>query len=99
MNITEKKSAEKAKKIYEKLEIYKKYMEGKKKEEIRRKKREEEKEKKALKANTKEFIKQKMKKSLSQPKIFSPISNLEDKHKKNKWDNKKKNIKKEKLQD
>ena len=96
MNITEKKSAEKAKKIYEKLEIYKKYMEGKKKEEIRRKKREEEKEKKALKANTKEFIKQEMKKSLSQPKIFSPISNLEDKHKKNKWDNKKKTIKKDK---
>ena len=33
MSITEKKSAEKAKKIYEKLEIYKKYMEGKQSEE------------------------------------------------------------------
>ena len=96
MNITEKKSAEKAKKIYEKLEIYKKYMEGKKKEEIRRKKIEEEKEKKSLKMNAKEFIKQKMKKSLSQPKIFNHISNLEDKHNKNKLDNKKKNITKEK---
>lgn len=96
MSMTEKKSAEKAKKIYEKLEIYKKYMEGKKKEEIRRKKIEEEKEKKALKMNTKEFIKQKMKKSLSQPKIFNHISNLEDKHNKNKLDNKKKNITKEK---
>ena len=31
MNLVEKKSAEKAKKIYEKLDIYKKYMDGKKK--------------------------------------------------------------------
>jgi len=31
MNLVEKKSAEKARKIYEKLAIYKKYMEGKKK--------------------------------------------------------------------
>ena len=93
MNITEKKSAEKAKKIYEKLEIYKKYMNGKKAEEMRRKKMEEEKRKRTLKMNTKEFIKQKMQKSLSQPKMFNQIE-LEDKKSKTKRDFRKINMNK-----
>ena len=70
MNLTEKKSAEKAKKIYEKLEIYKRYMKGKKMEEMRRKKIEEQKKEKVLKGNIKEYLKQKMFKSLSEPKMF-----------------------------
>ena len=71
MSITEKKSTEKAKKIYEKLDIYKKYMEGKQSEENHRKKKEEEKKQKELMMNTKEYIKSKMQKSLSQKKIFN----------------------------
>ena len=70
MNLTEKKSAEKAKKIYEKLEIYKRYMKGKKMEEMRRKRMEEKKKEKVLKGNIKEYLKQKMYKSLSEPKMF-----------------------------
>ena len=70
MNLTEKKSAEKAKKIYEKLEIYKRYMKGKKMEEMRRKRMEEQKKEKVLKGNIKEYLKQKMFKSLSEPKMF-----------------------------
>ena len=70
MNLTEKKSAEKAKKIYEKLEIYKRYMKGKKMEEMRRKRMEEQKKEKILKGNIKEYLKQKMYKSLSEPKMF-----------------------------
>ena len=94
MAITEKKSAEKAKKIYEKLDIYKKYMEGKKNEEMRRKKMEEEKERNALKMNTKEFFKIKMQKSLSQPKMFNQQLKLDDKKYETKRDIKKINIKK-----
>ena len=41
MRVTERKSSEKARKIYEKLEIYKKYMHAKKQEEKRRKKLED----------------------------------------------------------
>ena len=63
MNLVEKKSAEKAKKIYEKLNIYKKYMEGKKRYEERRKEIEKEKKENELKGNVKEYIKQKMYKS------------------------------------
>jgi len=70
MNLTEKKSAEKAKKIYEKLDIYKRYMKGKKMEEMRRKKIEEQKKEKVLKGNIKEYLKQKMYKSLSEQKMF-----------------------------
>ena len=70
MNLTEKKSAEKAKKIYEKLDIYKRYMKGKKMEEMRRKRMEEQKKEKVLKGNIKEYLKQKMYKSLSEPKMF-----------------------------
>lgn len=95
MNITEKKSAEKAKKIYEKLDIYKKYMAGKKNEENRRKKLEEEKMKQTLKTNTKEYIKLKIQKSLSQPKIFTEQLNIEDIKNKNKRNIKRRNIKKD----
>ena len=70
MNLVEKKSAEKAKKIYEKLDIYKRYMDGKKKIEMRRKEMEKEKKEKALKGNIKEYLKQKMYKSLSEHKNF-----------------------------
>ena len=55
MNLVEKKSAEKARKIYEKLAIYKKYMEGKKKIEIRRKKIEKEKKDLMFMKNLKNF--------------------------------------------
>jgi hypothetical protein len=95
MNVTEKKSAEKAKKIYEKLEIYKKYMKGKKTEEMRRKRMEEEKRKRTLKMNSKEFIRQKMQQSLSQPKMFNKLE-LEDKKSKTKRDFRKINTKKNK---
>jgi hypothetical protein len=53
MKVTEKKSSEKARKIYEKLEIYKKYMADKKKKEKRRKKKKNANKKKFLKNNTK----------------------------------------------
>ena len=75
MNLTEKKSAEKAKKIYEKLDIYKRYMKGKKMEEMRRKRMEEQKKEKVLKGNIKEYLKQKMYKSLSEPKMFGNDKN------------------------
>ena len=75
MNLVEKKSAEKARKIYEKLEIYKKYMDGKKRLEKRRKKLEEQKRENELKSNIKEYIKQKMYKSLSEPKLFKNENN------------------------
>ena len=75
MNLVEKKSAEKARKIYEKLEIYKKYMDGKKRLEKRRKKLEEQKKENELKSNIKEYIKQKMYKSLSEPKLFKNEKN------------------------
>ena len=75
MNLVEKKSAEKARKIYEKLDIYKKYMEGKKRLEISRKKMEEENKENELKKNVKEYIKQKMYKSLSEKKTFNTERN------------------------
>ena len=71
MNLTEKKSAEKAKKIYEKLDIYKRYMEMKKNNEIRRKQMEETRKENILKKNVKEYLKQKMLKSLKEKKNFS----------------------------
>ena len=71
MGIAEKKASEKAKKIYEKLKIYKDYMKKIKAEERARKQKEdEEKYKELLKNNPKELIKQKMVKSLSQRKSF-----------------------------
>ena len=76
MNISEKKASEKAKKIYEKLRIYKDYMNKKKEEERKRKGKEEEKyHKELLKNNPKELIRQKMAKSLSQPKLFDKMKN------------------------
>ena len=75
MNLVEKKSAEKARKIYEKLDIYKKYMEGKKRLEQSRKKMEEENKENELKKNVKEYIKQKMYKSLSEKKTFNTERN------------------------
>ena len=83
MNITEKKSSEKAKKIYEKLDIYKKYMAGKKGKEYKKKLLEEEKKKATIRMNPSEYIKQKIQKSLSQPKLFNQIKlDLSDKKKK-----------------
>ena len=79
MNLVEKKSAEKAKKIYEKLDIYKRYMSGKKKMETRRKELEKEKQEKELKGNIKEYLKQKMYKSLSEHKNFKTEKNAKNK--------------------
>ena len=76
MNLTEKKSAEKAKKIYEKLDIYKRYMEAKKKQEKFRKQMEEKKKENALKTNMKEYLKQKMYKSVSEKKNFSATKEM-----------------------
>ena len=70
MNLVEKKSSEKARKIYEKLDIYKRYMALKKNEKQRRKKSEENKKEMNLKNNVKEYLKQKMIKSLSEKKNF-----------------------------
>ena len=75
MKMTEKKSSERARKIYEKLDIYKRYMKGKKMEEMRRKRMEEQKKEKVLKGNIKEYLKQKMYKSLSEPKMFGNDKN------------------------
>ncbi len=92
MNLVEKKSAEKARKIYEKLSIYKKYMQGKKNFEIAKKKMEETKKENELKKNVKEYIKQKMFKSLSEKKTFAT-----DKTGKNKlYYDRKNNLKKNK---
>ena len=83
MSITEKKSAEKVKNIYEKMDIYKKYMKRKKIEEKRRKKFEEEKLERILKKNSKEFFKKKMQKSQSQPRIFNHLELYGKKNKTN----------------
>ena len=66
MSMTEKKSSEKAKKIYQKIDFYKKKLEKKRLEEIRKKKMEEEEEKKR---REEEKLKNKKKKFSSQPKI------------------------------
>jgi hypothetical protein len=72
MGLTEKKASEKARSIYEKMEIYKKYLEQKENEEKKKKqKEEEEKYEYLLKNNPNELIKQRMMKSLSQPKLFN----------------------------
>ena len=84
MSMTEKKSAEKAKKIYEKLDIYKRYKENKRKQELRRKRN--------LELNgeedIKKYIKQKMRKSVTEKKIF-----INEKNKNDKKDKKDKNYK------
>ena len=98
MSITEKKASEKAKKIYEKMEIYNKYMKRKKIEEVKKKqKEEEEKYQNMIKNNPKELIRLKMVKSLSQPKIFNQNKNDKkkgDKINTNKNITKKKHLKK-----
>ena len=72
MRVTEKKSSEKARKIYEKLEIYKKFMEAKKKEEQKRKRIEDAKKEKILKNNIDQYIKNRIRKSVTEKKIFIP---------------------------
>ena len=87
MGLTEKKASEKARSIYEKMEIYKKYLEQKENEEKKKKQKEEEEKYEYLrKNNPNELIKQRMMKSLSQPRLFDLD---EDKNK-----NKNKNLKK-----
>ena len=96
MSLTEKKASEKVKKIYEKLAIYNKYMEKKKKEEIKKKQKEEkEKYQEMRRNNPKEIIKLKMLKSLSEPKLFSQIEH--DKKKTSKTNRNKKVQKKNTL--
>ena len=90
MNLVEKKSSEKARKIYEKLDIYKRYMALKKNEKQRRKKSEENKKEMNLKNNVKEYLKQKMIKSLSEKK------NFKEENKNNIMSGKKYNFKKKK---
>ena len=90
MNLVEKKSSEKARKIYEKLDIYKRYMALKKNEKQRRKKSEENKKEINLKNNVKEYLKQKMIKSLSEKKSFK------EENKNNLMSGKKYNFKKKK---
>ena len=69
-------------------------MARKKYEENRRKKLEEEKKKNiALKTNTKEFIKSKMQRSLSQPQMYKQELNLEEKKNKKRPDFRKRSIK------
>ena len=83
MSMTEKKASEKAKKIYEKLAIYRNYMNKKKEEERKKKEKEnEEKYNELLKKNPKEIIRQKMMKSLSQKKVFNKIEKIKPKTKK-----------------
>ena len=85
MSMTEKKASEKARRIYEKLKIYKNYMNKKEEEERKKKlKEDEEKYKELLKTNPKELIRQKMVKSLSQKKIFSKVEKIKKKDNKGK---------------
>ena len=88
MRVTERKSSEKARKIYEKLEIYKKYMHAKKQEEKRRKKLEDIKRENILKKNVEQYIKDRIRKSVAEKKIFLPENkfafNKKNKLKKNK---------------
>ena len=85
MSMTEKKASEKARQIYDKLKIYKNYMNKKKEDERKRKQmEEEEKYKELLNKNPKELIRQKMMKSLSQAKTFNKIDNTKKKDMKEK---------------
>ncbi len=80
MSMTEKKASEKAKKIYEKMEIYNKYMERKRLEAIKKKqKEEEEKYQDMLKNNPRELIRLKMVKSLSEPKLINKYDTIKKK--------------------
>ena len=100
MTLTEKKASEKAKRIYERLEIYNKYMENKKLEEIKKKqKEEEEKYQEMVRKNPKEVIRLKMLKSINEAKKFNQDDNKKNKKKFMTKDdiNLNKNIKKKKM--
>lgn len=93
MSLTEQKASEKARKLYEKMEIFKKYKEQQKNEEIKRKQKEEDENyQKMVKNNPRGLIKQRMMKSLSQPQLFNQDENELKKKK-----NLKKQIKKKKM--
>ena len=83
MSIMEQKASEKVKKIYEKLKIYNQYMENKRKEENKKKKKEEEEKYEEMRRkNPKELIKQKMLRSLSEPRLFNQTDILTKNNKK-----------------
>ena len=94
MGITERKSSDKVRKIYGKLDNYKNYMEKRRlKEEKMKQKEEEERFEKLRKDNPKEYVRLKMLKSLSEPQLFNineePKKNTsKKKEKKNKNDKK-----------
>ena len=78
MSIAEKKSSKKAKEVYDKLDMYKKYLAKKKLEEIRRKKMEEEEERKKEEEEERKKKESKVNiKSLSQPKLLNFNKNNE----------------------
>ena len=79
MKMTEKKSSERARKIYEKLDIYKKFMSMKKEEEKRRKKLELMKKEDNLKKNTEQYIKNRIRKSITEKKLFFSVDNKKNK--------------------
>ena len=79
MKMTEKKSSERARKIYEKLDIYKKFMSMKKAEEKRRKKLELMKKEDNLKKNTEQYIKNRIRKSITEKKLFFSVDNKKNK--------------------
>lgn len=80
MKTTEKKSSERARKIYEKLAIYKKYMAVKKAEEKRRKRLELIKKEEELKKDTEHYIKNRIRKSIMEKKSFFPEDNKKNKN-------------------
>jgi hypothetical protein len=79
MKMTEKKSSERARKIYEKLDIYKKFMAMKKADEKRRKKLELMKKEDNLKKNTEQYIKNRIRKSITEKKLFFSVDNKKNK--------------------
>ena len=99
MGLTEKKASEKARSIYEKMEIYKKYLEQKENEEKKKKQKEEEEKYEYLrKNNPNELIKERMMKSLSQPKLFNKDEGkIKNKNLQNIQSLKKNKIKKKKM--
>jgi hypothetical protein len=80
MSMAEKKASEQAKIMYEKLDIYKKFMEKKKMEKKAKKEKEEDKNnEELLKTNPKEYIRLKMIRSVSQPKLLNKTEKKNDK--------------------
>jgi len=71
MSLTEKMAAEKVRKLYEKLDLFKEYKKKLRREELRKKREEEKKRQEELKQmDPKELIKLKLRESFSQPKKF-----------------------------